>query len=141
MKSKEKHKYFNIKLMKILDRIEKMMGNDIDSSRSISHRYHDERERTISVGRNHHHSLRHLTKISHRISSPSPVRKYKKMSRVDELQWEMNKINPPTFDGEHKNDDHVETWILIIIIIEKLYATFHRMVEERHQFQQQLAHI
>jgi N-glycosylase/DNA lyase len=31
---------------------------------------------------------------------------------VDELQGEMNKIKPPTFDGEHKKDEDVETWML-----------------------------
>jgi hypothetical protein len=30
---------------------------------------------------------------------------------VDELKGEMNKIKPPTFDGEHKEED-VETWLL-----------------------------
>jgi hypothetical protein len=24
----------------------------------------------------------------------------------------MNKIKPPTFDGEHKKDEGVETWLL-----------------------------
>ena len=31
---------------------------------------------------------------------------------VDELKGEMNKINPPTFDGEHKKEEDVETWLL-----------------------------
>jgi hypothetical protein len=31
---------------------------------------------------------------------------------VDKLQGEMNKIKPPTFDGEHKKDEYVETWLL-----------------------------
>jgi hypothetical protein len=31
---------------------------------------------------------------------------------VDELQGEMNKIKPPTFDGEHKKDEDAETWLL-----------------------------
>jgi hypothetical protein len=31
---------------------------------------------------------------------------------VDELQGEMNKIKPPTFDDEHKKDEDVETWFL-----------------------------
>jgi hypothetical protein len=30
---------------------------------------------------------------------------------VDGLKGEMNKIKPPTFDGEHKEED-VETWLL-----------------------------
>jgi hypothetical protein len=44
------------------------------------------------------------------VPSPSPVRKHKKRSGVDELQGEMNKIKPPTFDGEHKKDEDAETW-------------------------------
>jgi hypothetical protein len=31
---------------------------------------------------------------------------------VDELRGEMNKIKPPTFDGEHKKDEDAETWLL-----------------------------
>jgi hypothetical protein len=33
-------------------------------------------------------------------------------SGVDELKGEMNKIKPPTFDGEQKKDEDVETWLL-----------------------------
>ena len=42
----------------------------------------------------------------------SLVMKHKRRSRVDELQGEMNKIKPPTFDGEKKKDEYVETWML-----------------------------
>jgi hypothetical protein len=31
---------------------------------------------------------------------------------VDELMGEMNKIKPPTLDGEHKKEEDVETWLL-----------------------------
>jgi hypothetical protein len=31
---------------------------------------------------------------------------------VDELKGEMNKIKPPTFDGEHKKDEDAQTWLL-----------------------------
>ena len=31
---------------------------------------------------------------------------------MDELRGEMNKIIPPTFYGEHKNDEYAETWML-----------------------------
>jgi hypothetical protein len=31
---------------------------------------------------------------------------------VDELKGEMNKIKPPTFDGEHKKNEDAETWLL-----------------------------
>jgi hypothetical protein len=34
---------------------------------------------------------------------------------VDELQGEMNKIKPPTFDSEHKRDEDAETWLLGMI--------------------------
>jgi predicted RNase H-like nuclease (RuvC/YqgF family) len=43
MKSKEQQEGFNIKLMKSLDRIEKKMDKEIESSKSRSHRSHDER--------------------------------------------------------------------------------------------------
>ena len=31
---------------------------------------------------------------------------------MDELKGEINKIKPPTFDGEHQKDEEVETWLL-----------------------------
>jgi hypothetical protein len=98
--------------MQSLDIIEKKMDKETESSKSGSHRSHDERRRTRSVGRHHHHSPRHSTRREHSSSSPSPVRKHKKRSGVDELQGEMNKIKPPTFDGEHKKDEDAETWLL-----------------------------
>jgi hypothetical protein len=30
---------------------------------------------------------------------------------VDELQGEMNKIKPPTFDGEHKKDEDAKDMV------------------------------
>jgi hypothetical protein len=46
----------------------------------------------------------------HTVVQAHPTRKHRR-SRVDELKGEMNKITPPTFDGEHKEED-VETWLL-----------------------------
>jgi hypothetical protein len=45
-------------------------------------------------------------------SSSSPVRKHKRRIGVDELQGEMNKIKPPTFDSEHQKDEYAETWLM-----------------------------
>jgi hypothetical protein len=45
-------------------------------------------------------------------SSPSLDRNHKRRTEVDDLRGEMNKIKPPTFDGEHKKDEDVETWLL-----------------------------
>jgi hypothetical protein len=98
--------------MQILYIIKKEMDKENDSSKSGSHRSHDERRRTRSVGRHHHHSPRNSTRRAHNSSSPSPVRKHKRRSGLDELQGEMNKINPPTFDGEHKKDEDAVTWML-----------------------------
>jgi hypothetical protein len=43
--------------------------------------------------------------------SPSPTRKHRKSGK-EELKGEMNKIKPPTFDGEHKKEEDAETWLL-----------------------------
>jgi hypothetical protein len=61
------------------------MGKDIESRKSGSHMSHDERIRTKSVGRHHHHSPRHSTRRAHNSSSPSPFMKHKKRSGVDDL--------------------------------------------------------
>jgi hypothetical protein len=95
-----------------LEIIEKKMDKENDSSKSGSDRSHDERRRTRSVGRHHHHSPRNSTKRAHGSSSPSPIRKHKRRSRVDELQGEMKKINPPTFYGENKKDADANPWFL-----------------------------
>jgi hypothetical protein len=65
MKAKELQEDFNIKLMQSLNRIEKKMDKQTESSRSGSYRSHDKRGRSVhnrSVGRQHHHSPRHSTR-------------------------------------------------------------------------------
>jgi hypothetical protein len=99
-------------LMQSLGRIEKKMDKENDSRILGSYKSHDERRRTRSVGRHHHHSPKHSTRRAHNISSPSPIRKHKRRFGVDELEGEMNKIKPPTFDGEHKKDEPTEAWLL-----------------------------
>jgi len=81
------------------------MDKENNSRKSGSHRSHDERRITRSVGIHHHLYPRHLTRRAHSISILSYVRKHKRNSGVDELQGEIKKIKPPTFDGEHKNDE------------------------------------
>ena len=90
--------------MQSLGRIENKMDKENNSSKSRSHMSHDERRRTRSVGRHHHHSPRNSTRRENNISLPFRVKKHKRRSGVDELQEGMNKIKPPTFDGEHKKD-------------------------------------
>jgi hypothetical protein len=75
-----------------------------------SHRNFEGR-RSRSFGRHHHHSQSCSKIRAHSISSPSPTKKHRRFG-VDELKGEMNKIKPPTFDGEHKKEEDVETWFL-----------------------------
>jgi hypothetical protein len=112
MKSKEEQDGFNIKLLQSLDIIEKKMDKETESRKSRRHRSHDERRKTRSVDRHHHHSPRHSAGRAHSSSSPYPIMKHKRRSGVDELQGEMNNIKPPTFDGEHKKDEDAKTWLL-----------------------------
>jgi hypothetical protein len=105
MKAREQQGEFNVKLMQSLERIENKLDKESGSRKSGSPR------RTRSISRHHQHSPRHSNKRAHNNSSPSPVRKHKR-SGEDELRGEMNKIKPPTFDGEHKKDEDAETWLL-----------------------------
>jgi hypothetical protein len=91
------------------------MDKENDSRKSRSHKSLDEKGRTKSVSRHHHHSPRNSNRRSPSSSIPSPVRKHKKRSGVDELQGEMNKIEPPTFYGENEKDEDAETWMLGMI--------------------------
>jgi hypothetical protein len=102
-----------MKLMQSLNKIEKKSDKESGLRKSGSHRPPDEKRRARSVSRHHRHSSRHSNKRSHRNSSPSPVRKHKG-SGVDELRGEMNKIKPPTFDGEHKKDKDAETRLSVM---------------------------
>ena len=78
-----------MKLMQILNRIKNKLDKESGSRKSGSHRSLDEKIRTRSVSRHHHHSLRPSNKRSHNSSSPSPVRNHKRYG-VDELRGEMN---------------------------------------------------
>jgi hypothetical protein len=111
MKAKDHQEDFNLKLMKIPDRIEKKLDKKSGSSKSGSHKSPEEKERLRSGGRHHYHSQNHSHRRSHSSSSPSPIRKHRRYG-VDELKGQMNNIKPPTFDGEHKKGEDVETWIL-----------------------------
>jgi hypothetical protein len=109
-KAQDKQGEFNLKLMKSLERIEKKLDQERDSSKTGSHPTSEGR-RSRSVGKHHHHSQGRSKRRAHSSSSPSPTRKHRR-SGVDELKGEMNKIKPPTFDGEHKKEEDVETWLL-----------------------------
>jgi hypothetical protein len=111
MKSKEQQDDFNMKLLEGLNRIEKKLFKESNSSRSKSHKSLEEKREVKSASRHHHHSHRHSHKRAGNGSSLSHARRYKRFG-VDELQGEMNKIKPATFDGEHKKDEDVETWLL-----------------------------
>jgi hypothetical protein len=94
-----------------LERIENKLDKESDSSKSGSHRSPDEKRKSRSVGRHHHHFQGHSKRRAHNSSRPSPTRKHRR-SGVDELKGEMNKIKPPTIDGEHQKEEDVETWLL-----------------------------
>jgi hypothetical protein len=79
--------------------------------RSRSVRTLERRRRSRSGSRHHHRSPKHSGKEADSSSSPSPTRKNKRFG-MDELKGEMNKIKPPTFDGEHKKEEDAETWLL-----------------------------
>jgi hypothetical protein len=76
-----------------------------------SRRTHGRRSRSRSGSRHLSHSQGNSDRKTHSSSSPSPTRKHRKY-RKEELKGEMNKIKPPTFDGEHKKEEDAKTWLL-----------------------------
>jgi hypothetical protein len=92
--------------MQSLDTIKKNMYKDTKTSRSRSHRYHDEKRRE------ERNDSKHSLRKERSSSNPSPVRNHNRRTRVDELQDEMNNIKPPTFDGDEKRDRDADTWLL-----------------------------
>jgi hypothetical protein len=111
MKVRDRQGKLNLRFMKSLERIEKKLEKGRDSSTTESRRTHRERSRSRSGSRNHSHSQKRYGSKTHSSSSPSPTKKHQKSGR-EELKGEMNKIKPPTFDGEHKKEEDAETWFL-----------------------------
>jgi hypothetical protein len=66
MRAKEQQEDFNMNLMQSLNIIENKLDKESGSSKSGSHRSPDEKRRTRSVSRHHHHSPRHSNKRAHR---------------------------------------------------------------------------
>jgi hypothetical protein len=110
-KSKRQQEDFNIKLMWSMERIEKKLDKESGSSKSGSQRSPNEEIREISGNKHLQHSQRNSKRRPHSSSSPSHTKKHR-ISEVDELKGEMNKIKPSTFYGEHKKYDEAETWLL-----------------------------
>jgi hypothetical protein len=111
MKIRDRQGEFNLKMLKSLERIEKKLEKGSDTRRSRSVKTPEGRRRSRSGNRHYRLSLKHSGKETHSSSSPSPTRKHQKSGR-EELKGEMNKIKPPTFDGEHKKEEDAETWLL-----------------------------
>jgi hypothetical protein len=111
MKVGDKQGEFNLRMLKSIERIEKKLEKDSDSSKKESRRTPERKRRSRSVSRHHCLSPKHSSREAPSSSSPSPTRKHRR-SRMDELKGEMNKNKPPTFDGEHNKEEDVETWLL-----------------------------
>jgi hypothetical protein len=87
------------------------LEKESDTSRSRSFITPERRRISRSGSRHYRLSPKHSGKETHNSSSPSPTRKHRKSGK-DELKGEMNKIKPPTFNGEHKKEEDAETWLL-----------------------------
>jgi hypothetical protein len=111
MKVRDRQGEFNLRMLKNLERIEKKLKKESDSSKTESHRTPDRKRRSGSVSIHCRHSPKHSSREAHSSSSPSPTRKHMR-SGMDELKGEMNKIKPPMLDGEHKKEEYAETWLL-----------------------------
>jgi hypothetical protein len=97
--------------MKCLERIENKLDKKSDSRKTGSRKVPKNKIRSRSVRRHRRDSPKHSNKEAHNSKIPSLTREYM-ISGVDELKGEMNKIKPPMFDGEHKKEEDVETWLL-----------------------------
>jgi hypothetical protein len=98
-------------MLKSLERIERKLEKESDTSKTGSCRTPERKRRSRSGSRHRSRSPKHFDKEAHSSSSPYPTRKHQR-SGVDELKGEMKKIKPPTFDGEHTKEEDAETWLL-----------------------------
>jgi hypothetical protein len=97
--------------MKSLEIIEKMLDKESDSSKTGSHGPPKRKWRSRSINKHRRHSPKYSNKKANSSSSPYPTRNHRRFG-VDELKGELNNTKPPTFDGEHKKEEDVETWLL-----------------------------
>ena len=73
---------------------------------------------SASSDRKHQYSLSHPRKEYYSSDGPisskevSPVRHKRRSQEKEELHGEITKIKPPTFDGEKKRGEDVESWLL-----------------------------
>jgi hypothetical protein len=123
MRVRDQQGEFNLNMLKSLERIERKLEKRSDSSKTESRRTPERKIRSISVktperktrsrsgSRHHRYFPKHSSKEAHSSSRPSPTKKHRGFG-MDELKGEMNNIKPPTFDGEHKKEEDVETWLL-----------------------------
>jgi hypothetical protein len=109
MKVRDRQGQFNLRMLKSLERIEKKLEKESDTRKTGSRRTPERKRRSRSGSRHRRRSPKHSDKEAHNSSSPSPTRKHRR-SGVDE--GEMNKIKPPTFDGEHKKEEDAKTLLL-----------------------------
>jgi hypothetical protein len=65
MKAREQQGEFNIKLKHSLEMIVKKLDKESDSSKLGSHGSPDEKRKSRSVGRHHHHSQGHSKRRAH----------------------------------------------------------------------------
>jgi hypothetical protein len=122
MRVKDQQGEFNLKMLKSLERIERKLEKGSDLRKTESHRTPERKTRSRSVrtlerrrrsrsgSRHHCRSPKNSSREAHNSSSLSPTKKHRR-SGMDELKGEMNKIKPPMFNGEHKEED-AETWLL-----------------------------
>ena len=104
MRVRDEQGEFNLKMLKNLERMERKLEKRSGSRKTESRRNHGRRSRSRSGIRHHSRSQKHSDRETHSSSSPSPTRKHQKSGR-EELKGEMNKIKPPTFNGEHKKGE------------------------------------
>jgi hypothetical protein len=109
--TRDKQGAFNLRMLKSLERIEKKLEKESDSSKTEIRRTPERKRISRSVNRHRRHSPKNSNREAQSSSSPSPTRKHRR-SGMDELKGEMNKIKPPMFNGEHKKEEDEKTWLL-----------------------------
>jgi hypothetical protein len=126
LKVQEKQNQLNTQLLQSLNQLQRKIKNGLGSRHEEEGRSHARRDshrisrhsRSATKTQRHHYSPTHSTKKSYASeeskSSPkvSLVRHQRRRHEQDNLQGELRKIKPPTFDGENKMGEDVEAWLL-----------------------------
>jgi hypothetical protein len=107
----------NARVLQILNQLQRKTRNVSEQGEEGIFHGRSSYSRSASITHRHHsppYSARNFDASKYSVSSleVSPIRHQRRRHEVDNLQGDLRKLNPPSFDGEKEREDDVEAWFL-----------------------------